>query len=88
MSNKRELFDALEVVFDLTKTAVSWRKKQKKQGKTKIAKQKAKARKNPAWRKPCRVLYVRGQFCREATHSPYLATLAAASSASLPWVRM
>lgn len=43
MSNKRELFDALEVVFDLTKTAVSWRKKQKKQGKTKIAKQKAKA---------------------------------------------
>lgn len=43
MSNKRELFDALEVVLDLTKTAVSWRKKQKKRQKAKTVKQKTKA---------------------------------------------
>ena len=30
MSNKRELFDALEVVLDLGKTALNWRNKRKK----------------------------------------------------------
>ena len=43
MSNKRELFDALEVMIDLAKTAVSWRKKQKKRQKAKTVKQKTKA---------------------------------------------
>lgn len=45
MSNKRELFDAAEVIFDLAKTAVSWRNKRKKHQKVKAkpAKQKTKA---------------------------------------------
>lgn len=43
MSNKRELFDALEVIFDLAKTGVSWKTKQKRKQKAKAAKQKMKA---------------------------------------------
>ena len=35
MSNKRELFDALEVVLDLGKTALNWRNKRKKKQKAK-----------------------------------------------------
>ena len=43
MSNKRELFDAAEVILDLAKTAVSWRNKRKKKqkSKTKAAKKAA-----------------------------------------------
>ena len=36
MSNKRELFDAAEVILDLAKTAVSWRNKRKEKQKAKM----------------------------------------------------
>jgi hypothetical protein len=38
MSNKRELFDAAEVILDLAKTFVSWKNKRKKKQKGKAAK--------------------------------------------------
>ena len=37
MSNKRELFDAAEVILDLAKTFVSWRNERKKKQKAKAA---------------------------------------------------